>query len=66
MKTVLGLSMVVLLSSLLTVGCTRQDAGMVAGGVIGGAAGHALTGGSAVGTVAGAVGGGYIGRQVTQ
>ncbi|RDI48580.1 glycine zipper 2TM domain-containing protein [Aquicella lusitana] len=46
--------------------CSRQDMGMVGGGVVGGAAGHALTGGSAVGTVAGAVGGAYVGRELAR
>lgn len=46
--------------------CTRQDMGMVSGGVLGGAAGSALTHGSPAGAVVGAVGGAYVGRQLAQ
>lgn len=51
-------------SCLAGASCSRQDYGMVAGGVLGGAAGSALTRGSPVGAVAGAVGGAYVGRQL--
>jgi osmotically inducible lipoprotein OsmB len=42
---------------------SRQDQGMIGGGVIGGVAGGAITR-SPIGAAVGAVGGGLIGRQV--
>lgn len=54
----------ILAAGLAGAACSRQDMGMVGGGVVGGAAGSALTNGSGVGTVAGAVGGAYVGRQL--
>lgn len=55
-----------IISCLVCSACTRQDMGMVSGGVLGGAAGSALTHGSPAGAVVGAVGGAYVGRQLAQ
>ena len=43
---------------------SRQDVGLVTGGVLGGFAGSALSHGSTAGTIAGAVAGGFLGREV--
>ncbi len=65
-RLILTLVTAILVVGLAGATCSRQDMGMVAGGVLGGAAGSALTHGSAVGAVAGAVGGAYVGRQLAK
>ena len=64
-KTTLVASLI-LSMSLFTTACTRQDVGLVGGGVVGGVAGSAITGGSAVGTAVGAVGGAFVGNQLAK
>lgn len=64
-KFLMTFATLIIAAGLAGASCTRQDQGMVAGGVLGGAAGYALTD-SPVGAVVGAVGGGYVGRQLAQ
>jgi uncharacterized protein YcfJ len=46
--------------------CTRQDEGLVAGGVGGAALGNVITGGSGLGTAVGAVGGAFVGSSIAR
>lgn len=68
MKKLISISIifVTLLLSACSGTTSRQDVGMVAGGVVGGVAVGALTHGNPVGAVAGAIGGGLVGRELAQ